>query len=167
MQLEKVRLSNFKCFAEQEFSLGKITLLLGANSSGKSSLIYAILAALQSDPFPLTISVNGDLVNLGDFDAVSAGHDKNLAVGIGLEFAGTNLGNVELACTFRRFAKTGMPRIVSGMISDTGLSIRFVGDQRYQAEWTYNAELDPQRRTPDQRDAQDRLRQTVHNLMEE
>ncbi|WP_367187090.1 AAA family ATPase [Mucilaginibacter sp.] len=46
--MEKDSLKNFKCFDELEIELGKITLLTGANSRGKSSLIYSLLGTLQS-----------------------------------------------------------------------------------------------------------------------
>lgn len=39
----KLYIQNFKCFLEQEISLGKITILAGSNSVGKSSAIQSIL----------------------------------------------------------------------------------------------------------------------------
>lgn len=70
MHLKRLSLSNFKCFEQVDIDLGKITVLTGANSSGKSSLLYGILGPLQSPEFPLQYSANGNYVNMGDFREV-------------------------------------------------------------------------------------------------
>jgi len=68
MNLQKVTIENFKCFkSKSEIDFGKITLLTGANSSGKSSIIYSILGAIQSGEFPFHFSTNGKYVNMGDY----------------------------------------------------------------------------------------------------
>ena len=43
MNKEYIHISGFKCFADNQFELNKITLLTGANASGKSSVIQALL----------------------------------------------------------------------------------------------------------------------------
>ena len=53
MRIKKVQLNNFKCFSSAEFEFGKLTIFTGANSSGKSSVLAGILAAVQSKDFPL------------------------------------------------------------------------------------------------------------------
>ena len=62
MDVRKIRLRNFKCFQNVEIDCAKITLLTGANSSGKSSLLDSLLGAVQSARFPLFYSPNGDYV---------------------------------------------------------------------------------------------------------
>ena len=43
MDLQKITIENFKCFrSKTEIDFGKLTLLTGANSSGKSSIIYSV-----------------------------------------------------------------------------------------------------------------------------
>jgi predicted ATPase len=64
--LRKWRLANFKSVRQADLTLHPLTLLVGANSAGKSSLIQSILAATQAanavgDLFPL----NGSTVRLG------------------------------------------------------------------------------------------------------
>ncbi len=77
MILEKISIENFKCFhTKTDIEFGKITLLTGANSSGKSSIIYSILGAIQSGEFPLQFSTNGKYVNMGDFKEVSYNHQR-------------------------------------------------------------------------------------------
>ena len=82
MQIYRLALKNFKCFKEVDVSFSKITLLTGENSSGKSSLIYGLLAALQSinpigESFPYYLSLNGKYINMGGFKDVSFNHILN------------------------------------------------------------------------------------------
>jgi predicted ATPase len=84
--LKKLRVKNFKCFREEkEFDFGRITLLLGANSSGKSSVMYAVLGAIQSGEFPFQFSPNGKYVNMGDYRDMVWGHEVDREIEIGLE----------------------------------------------------------------------------------
>jgi predicted ATPase len=84
MRIEQLTVENFKCFKrEQTFDFSRLTILTGANSSGKSSVIYAILMALQSEGFPDLLSTNGDYVNLGDFKDISFGYNSENIIKIG------------------------------------------------------------------------------------
>jgi predicted ATPase len=89
MSIKRIALKNFKCFKEVDISFSKITLLTGENSSGKSSLIYGILAPLQSvdkysSTFPLHLSLNGKYVNMGGFEELVFNHILSNQVGIEL-----------------------------------------------------------------------------------
>ncbi|MES2388695.1 MAG: DUF3696 domain-containing protein [Bacteroidota bacterium] len=87
MVLQKLKIENFKCFgAPVEIEFGKITLLTGANSSGKSSVIYSILGAIQSGEFPYQFSTNGKYINMGDFKDVVFEHDSERKIKLGFEF---------------------------------------------------------------------------------
>ena len=87
MKIDSLTIQNFKCFkAEKTFDFGRITILTGANSSGKSSVMYAILAALQSDNFPYNFSLNGNFINLGDFKEISNGHRNGNVIKLELGF---------------------------------------------------------------------------------
>lgn len=70
MLIQSLSLKDFKCFEQVDIDFGKITLLTGANSSGKSSLIYALLGIMQSKYFPQYFALNGELINMGSFDEV-------------------------------------------------------------------------------------------------
>jgi predicted ATPase len=70
MLIKSLSLKDFKCFEQVDVDFGKITLLTGANSSGKSSLIYALLGIMQSKYFPQYFALNGELINMGGFDEV-------------------------------------------------------------------------------------------------
>jgi len=74
--IKKINIENFKCYESLEFETSKITLLTGANSSGKSSLLYSVLGAVQSGEFPFQFSPNGKYIKMGDFEEIVFGHDK-------------------------------------------------------------------------------------------
>jgi predicted ATPase len=87
MSINSIALRKFKCFNELEVDLSKITLLTGANSSGKSSLLYGILAPFQSREFPLYLSPNGKYVNMGDFIEISFGNSTTHQIGLDISLA--------------------------------------------------------------------------------
>lgn len=96
-RIKRLEIENFKCFQQRTaFDFGKITLLTGANSSGKSSVMYAILGALQSGEFPFVFSTNGHFVEMGDFRDVVFGHDVTKRISITLQLEG---GAVDFGCT--------------------------------------------------------------------
>lgn len=82
MSINHIRLKNFKCFKGLDLTLPKITLLTGANSSGKSSVLYGLLAPFQSNEFPLYLSPNGKYVNMGDFLEMSFGNSQENEIGV-------------------------------------------------------------------------------------
>lgn len=67
--ITRVRLVNFKCFADQTIPFGGVTLLAGVNGTGKSSVLQALLVLRQSHLQGLLranrFGLNGDLVRLG------------------------------------------------------------------------------------------------------
>ena len=78
--ISKVSLSNFKSVVDQEVDLGRLTLLVGENSSGKSSILQVLRLLQQSlqsesvgDRFPL----NGDLIRMGTIKDIRTAQ-KNL-----------------------------------------------------------------------------------------
>lgn len=91
MKLNKLVIDNFRCFKhyEIEFALG-ITVLIGKNGTGKSSLIHAIHYALS---FILTkrVSTEANERLLGD-DFLSAGNpDLNVASSSSFDFYRNNI----------------------------------------------------------------------------
>lgn len=121
---------------------GKITLLLGANSTGKSSLLHGILAALQSDQFPLGLNANGRYVELGDFRSMSRSRTMSNKISIALRFSSHPLGEVTARGTFERSSRTGMPDVSSAEIVDPSFAIKVSRPSKFVAEWTYDREKD-------------------------
>jgi predicted ATPase len=74
--LTNIKIKNFKSLKDIHIVLGQITILIGLNGSGKSSLLQALSVMKQSlkQSQPM---VDGDLLNLGYFnDVVSEGETK-------------------------------------------------------------------------------------------
>src|SRR5438270_9245409 len=70
-QLRRIDLRDFKSVAQASVALRPLTVVVGANSSGKSTLLQSILAVTQAvragtgtADFPL----NGEFVRLGTFE---------------------------------------------------------------------------------------------------
>ncbi len=87
----ELSLTNFKSWKQLDaMRLGRITGLFGTNSSGKSSLIQALLLLKQTaesndQNVPLQLGDDDSYVNLGSYAEVVHGHDESAAVGIGLK----------------------------------------------------------------------------------
>ena len=71
--LEKIKLTNFKCFENIELSLSPLTLLCGLNGMGKSSIIQALLVLRQS--FASGELRDGHLVLGGELTDLGTGQD--------------------------------------------------------------------------------------------
>jgi len=75
----KLGLKNFKAFDDLTISLKPITLLLGPNNSGKSSIIAAIRLLVQtvesSDP-TVPLLLNGTMGNLGTYKDIVFGNHR-------------------------------------------------------------------------------------------
>lgn len=94
-RIREIHLENFRAFSQPTtVPLGKITLLYGQNSAGKSSIIKALLFLQQSynsrserksEPFLFT----GEAVDLGSFESCVSNHDtsRRMTVGITLDYS--------------------------------------------------------------------------------
>ena len=65
--IRKLEISDFKCISQVSLELGKLNLLTGPNSAGKSTVIQALLLIAQSvkDEEKHTNALNGEYVKLG------------------------------------------------------------------------------------------------------
>lgn len=66
--IKEINIENFKCHSETKVSLQNLTLLLGTNSSGKSSVIQSLLLAIHNISSPESSPLNGHLVSIGSFN---------------------------------------------------------------------------------------------------
>jgi hypothetical protein len=95
VMLSRLVLENFKPYSGVvDIPLRRITLLFGANSGGKSSIIQSLLLLKQTEgDRPGRFSANaplvlrGDQVDLGAFISMVHGHDLSRAVKIGASLA--------------------------------------------------------------------------------
>ncbi len=89
--IKKLYLENFRSLVKDELELGKITVLTGPNNSGKSSIIYGLLALKNFLLMPnqsLDYCLNLGFINLGGFrQAVHLkDENRNIKLGIDVEF---------------------------------------------------------------------------------
>lgn len=87
--LESIQLWNFKCFVESpEIEFAPITLLVGPNSSGKTTFIQPLLILKQTlelkAPMSTPLILNGTYIGLGTYNEMVNNHDrqKNIQIGI-------------------------------------------------------------------------------------
>ena len=90
--LTKLSIGNFKAFGKtQHIPLKPITLVFGANSSGKSSILHALLLAHQSfttaDWDVHRTTLGGDSVDLGGFANYIHNHEHVDSVALGLQLS--------------------------------------------------------------------------------
>ncbi|MFB8246589.1 DUF3696 domain-containing protein [Streptomyces sp. NPDC055952] len=92
MPLERFSLENYRCFKErQEVELGKITVVLGRNNSGKSAVVRALpllAVGIHGDsPYPLDLDlIPGSAPSFADLIHGSSPHGRiHLGVSIGVD----------------------------------------------------------------------------------
>jgi hypothetical protein len=90
--LKGIRIRNFKSLANVDVDLKPVTVLVGKNSSGKSSFIQCLLAVKQtadsrSDDGALVPT--GNLVDLGSYTDLIYGHNVENELGLELRFSQT------------------------------------------------------------------------------
>ena len=96
--LRRIGLSNFKCWRELDIELAPITLLFGANSSGKSAILQSLLMLKQTargiDPGQ-HINFGGtdrDYVDLGSYRDLANEHDTECKLGVRLTWDSSRSG---------------------------------------------------------------------------
>jgi predicted ATPase len=98
MMFTRIKLENFKSWQSLDIEMAPLTLLFGTNSSGKSSILQAILLILQSVEKHHLDELNfgggrGDYVNLGGYSEVVHNHDVDLDISIEIEVNITVFGH--------------------------------------------------------------------------
>jgi predicted ATPase len=120
MKIEQLTLENFKCFkTEKTFDFSRLTILTGANSSGKSSVISGILMAIQTENFPFELSTNGNYVSLGDFDSISNNHESDNTIMINLKITELDFRTTKpilIATKWQRDKNSFLPKLLKSKI---------------------------------------------------
>jgi energy-coupling factor transporter ATP-binding protein EcfA2 len=128
--IHALEIENLKSLAgRHKIPLAPITLIYGANSAGKSTMLQALAVlkqTLEPSAAPLNtahhpLSLRGELVDLGSFAAAISGHDLKRRLGLGVTFSSPSTragirprmrtgatGQVRL--TFRYDRKAGLVR---------------------------------------------------------
>lgn len=81
--LQQLTLENFKGLKSAKVDFGRITVLIGPNGTGKSSISQALMLLRQSRG-AVALRTDGPLINLGTFDDVLTKGVSKREIGIGL-----------------------------------------------------------------------------------
>ncbi|WP_433402569.1 DUF3696 domain-containing protein [Streptomyces sp. CA-146814] len=120
MSLERFSLENYRCFREkQEMELGKITVVLGRNNSGKSAVVRALpllsIGIRGDSPYPLDLDlVQGLTPSFADLIHGSSPHGHiRLGASIGIDDGGV----LSVTAEVQNIANQGMQLVSSLAIS--------------------------------------------------
>ncbi len=90
--VDSLNIENFKCFENQRFEFGNLTLLTGLNGTGKSSVIQSLLLLRQSYQHRFLqdggLLLDGDLIQLGTARDIFFEKAKNDEFGFYLDISG-------------------------------------------------------------------------------
>lgn len=113
MKITELRIANFRCFKEAKLRIAPVTLITGANSAGKSSLVAPLLAWAQTDGMPALLSPNGRYVEMGDFrEMVHGGQDEEIGVGFDIELGADPDSRLVVDAAFTEGAASSGPRLL-------------------------------------------------------
>ena len=105
--LQELRLRDFRCFREQQTArLAPLTLLVGENSTGKTSFLAAIRAMLEVGSYHRDPDFRAPPYDLGSFHEIAYRQDPNgrrggaESFGLGFQYAGEEVEAVAVDATF-------------------------------------------------------------------
>lgn len=156
--LKELSVKNFKCFKkEQTLKIKPLTILTGANSSGKSSVLHAILGSIQSGGFPYKFSPNGKFVKLGDFGEIANKHTAK-EIGISLSFV-HSMVNIEytLSTTWSNNHKNSLPELKSFRFFCDFFSLYVRNDNGWLLDFFY----DPAKDATSNPEEEEKMRQSL------
>src|SRR5262245_66099386 len=97
--LTELVIDSFKCFGDRKtLPLGRITLVFGPNSSGKSSLIQSMLLLKQTAEAGVATNAlvsRGPLLDLGSFRSLVSQHDLQRRVILGVSFSPVRISSTD------------------------------------------------------------------------
>lgn len=95
--IRKISFQNYKAFEKGEIKLRPITILLGANSVGKSSIINLLLMLQQtasSTNYKSALRLHGENVSMGECENIFRNKETSKNVILGFEFKSEGLFNL-------------------------------------------------------------------------
>lgn len=96
--ITSLRLKNFKCFGDSgNIHFSRITLLTGANGTGKSSVMQSLLLLAQSVKANADadgLHINGDYARLGNYQDIVNSHSKKKGIDIYIQSESNNVKHV-------------------------------------------------------------------------
>jgi predicted ATP-dependent endonuclease of OLD family len=141
MKLNKIYLENFKCFDKININTPKITLLTGANSSGKSSLMYGVLGTIQSREFPFQFSSNGKYIRMGDYGEIIHNQNQKFDINIGYDFE-TNEGLISIHTQWTGNKQSNQPEFKKLYVNSDYYSLSIEKIRKYDLNLKYHPGID-------------------------
>lgn len=94
--LTKIKVKNYKGFKEAEIPIEPITVLLGANSSGKSSMLHLLLLLKQTaeeatDSYKSALKIYGNRINIGKPENLFYGFECSDPIYLQIDFNNVNV----------------------------------------------------------------------------
>lgn len=89
IMIKKIRFVNYKAFEEGEIKIKPITILLGANSVGKSSIVNLLLMLQQtasSNTYKSALRLHGENVSMGECENMFRNKETSLPIALEFEF---------------------------------------------------------------------------------
>jgi predicted ATPase len=140
MILKKISVKNFKCFSDCSLEFSKLNVFTGANSSGKSSILDAILTTAQShQTFPYQLSPNGKYVVMGDYYEFVRNHDLTKPIEISATFQDDNKFTT-FNTIWTRDESTNMPTIGSLEAKSDFIHLSISKNHNYKVHIHFNEE---------------------------
>lgn len=97
--LDKLEIENFKCIGHQVFNLKALTILTGPNSTGKSSVIQAILLFSRFSSSPQSETLNTLVANFSDFREIRNKYTNAKSLSISIDKSVLSMNNETLNTT--------------------------------------------------------------------
>jgi hypothetical protein len=130
----KIIMENVRCFARRhEVELAPLTLLIGENSSGKTTFLAATSIVRSSD-YPMRTQFNAAPFSLGNYDSIASykggkfGRAETIVLGYERATSEDPQGATKVEATFRK-STTGEPVLskLGVVYGDRSLTIYFTG----------------------------------------
>lgn len=154
--IQKISLTNFKAYEDEEFNIAPLTLIAGINGMGKSSILQSLLMLRQSydvdylNKDEKQIRLNGHYINLENSDVLcyAMASERNVVVSIETENGnhtwGIDAHNPEEttpSCTYQGENYKTMSLFSDSMEFLTAERVGPRSEYRVQSEKAYNTKL--------------------------
>jgi len=141
MKIKKVAVKNFKCFKDAELDFSSLNLFTGKNSSGKSSMLNAILAIVQSySEFPFSLSSNGKYVIMGDYYEFVRKHRLENPINIDIVLEDKD-NEITINTMWENDESTNMPSLKHLEAVSKFIQLSILKDDKYNIKLHFNEEL--------------------------
>lgn len=130
--ITQLKAKNFKCFKDLTIDFKPLTLLTGANSSGKSSIIYGLIGPFQSENFPFEFSTNGKYTNLGDYEDIAFQHkvENNIV----LQYTFDDLFKTTIHSEWQHNEQNRLPKLHSLLLESLVCKVAISKSRKYHVE---------------------------------